>query len=261
MRKIFILILLAIAGWALFPREFGGESFSSEVMLVSITAEDESQYGELSPVWRKYHAALIDRLSQTGAKVIIFDLTFESPGGEETLLMASAIETARSRGTSIVVAVKSFDDTGNVKIAEPLVDSGVWWGISCFEEGGGAFPLIMETPLGQISSIDLFSVGQIQNNSDWALVEDDGCPILQGHEVTSHPIEYTKRSILKDPVRRFSYKDIFASEDLSVFKRKIVIVGREIQENIIAVRHGFFSENRYGIEVHADAINTLLNSI
>ena len=64
----------------LFPEK---NPFNSAITLVSINKATEDKFGPLDPSWRKHHAVLVDRLSQAGAKVIMFDLTLGAAGESE----------------------------------------------------------------------------------------------------------------------------------------------------------------------------------
>jgi CHASE2 domain-containing sensor protein len=86
------------------------EALNKAVRLV-MAEEGEGKNGELgNPVgnrkWREYHAKLIDDLSKAGAKAIVFDLTFEIPGGDVDTTLAGAVNRARERNVSVVGAQK-----------------------------------------------------------------------------------------------------------------------------------------------------------
>ncbi|MEW5755770.1 MAG: adenylate/guanylate cyclase domain-containing protein [Pseudomonadota bacterium] len=86
-------------------KQRGQRAPPEQVMLVSIdkTAAEQLGMAEDGEVWpREYHARLIDRLSEAGASVIVFDMFFHRPrDGEETARLARSM---RSAGNVVVFA-------------------------------------------------------------------------------------------------------------------------------------------------------------
>jgi len=74
---------------------------------------------------RLVHAALLDRLSEAGAKVVAFDIFFRKPSLFDDSLTQAA-ERAEKRGTAVVFAVPSWSPDGKPELISPLADQFRW---------------------------------------------------------------------------------------------------------------------------------------
>jgi CHASE2 domain-containing sensor protein len=66
---------------------------------------------------------------------------------------------------------------------------------------------------------------------------------------------------LRDPTHRFDYETILTmppAELVNFVGGRLVLVGGE-HDDVFSERRGLFKEKRYGVEYHAEAVNTLLN--
>jgi CHASE2 domain-containing sensor protein len=84
---------------------------------------------EVGPPWRSRYAALLDRLSAAGARVVAFDMAFapygDGPAADivkpATSLLAEAIRNAGRRGTAVVLGFRAFAERKPVIEPELLV--------------------------------------------------------------------------------------------------------------------------------------------
>jgi len=97
----------------------------------------------------------------------------------------------------------------------------------------------------------------------------------EGNVVAQKIVRFTSLERLREPKRRYRYEDLCCDTansaesaepvrsvklDTARYSKKIVLVGSELDPNDIQrVFSGRGFENRFGYEVHADLINTLLN--
>ncbi len=251
--------------------------------------------------WRRLHAVVVDRLSEAGAKVIAFDMYFESSTPDDGAL-ARAIERARQRGTAVIVGVNALTNDQPKLLAE-LQGAVAAWGMLCVGEqldSAWSEPLAIEkSPSSEANrrpfvwslalrtvaarrSLDLF-IDHIDPYSQEILADhvtthhkesfrfsttsqarrfQKGCPIIAaGDRVHSMMIALSPLAALRDLVRRFTYAALTAPTNppsVQVFHDRIVLLGVESPDDTLEVPGG---ERRFGFELHADAINTLLTGI
>jgi CHASE2 domain-containing sensor protein len=93
-----------------------------------------------------------------------------------------------------------------------------------------------------------------------------GCPVIrEGDNVANIFIDLSPLEMLRNPARRYAYEKVIRTnpdelEQLKErFSNKIVLVGVEHESDIHYV--GLFRKKRYGLELHADALNTILNNV
>jgi hypothetical protein len=91
------------------------------------------------------------------------------------------------------------------------------------------------------------------------------CPVLEkGDAVAQLMIEFRPLALLRDPARRYRYEALADHPDGLTDQRwqgRIVLVGWETEQDMIAVFRGLRTEERYGFEVHADTLATLLRGL
>jgi CHASE2 domain-containing sensor protein len=273
-------------------------SFSERIALVSMTAQTSEHFKRplLDANWRGDHARLVDKLSQAGAKVIVFDMYFPKQK-EFDQQFSEAIRMAKDRGTAVVVGVKDAPD-GRPEIAPALGSVVSNWGLLCLgetQDSADLMPVLIdkagEPKRDPIPSLSFAAVAAYRGWTTLGLDEDERsvlvkaganppqrigisgleelghdqkfCGVLgTGDRVANRFIEFTPRRLLRDPERRFAYERILAPGDQSAaaeLNGKIVVVGVEVPSESFDVRRGLaVTEERYGFELHADAINTLL---
>ena len=128
---------------------------SDRIVVVGFNEKTEARLGPPGPDWRGEHARLIDQLAAAGAKIIVFDLFFETPGAADAELVA-AIERARQRGSQVFIGVRRLV-AGRVAVVPELGEAVSGLGLLCI--GGrigyaSVAPLAVVKPLptGQTSS-------------------------------------------------------------------------------------------------------------
>ena len=259
---------------------------SDQIAIVAITQDTERHVGRpLDKTWRREHAQLIDALSRSGAKSIAFDMYLNEPGPHDNELIA-AMQSAKARGTAVIF--------GTERGASPVADveqaaSGI--GLLCAgtQQGqatlaplavdgkrklaalsvlaanqGGLIEeidqenrqIFLRTPAGQLKRIKFSTIEQV--SKEQVSKPRGDCPVLEeGDTVAQLIIEFCALKQLRDPARRHRYEDISAELGAGDrFTGKIVLVGQENESDTMNV--GFRNEERYGFEVHADMLNTLL---
>lgn len=256
-------------------------------------------YEESSGLWREDHAKLIDNLSKAGVKVITLDiecdLSSELASADETL--RDAILSASKRGTSVIAVVSELDG-GEPKMPYELSSAISGWGLSLIGTRLGyarLAPLIIrkETELKNViyvpglamrtlvayngnenldvvdfdqdrkyikvrldpktaepNEIGFFELDIIEQASDLPPVLDNG------DAIANLAIGLTPVDTIRAESRRYSYKyirDHANPQELTQLKDKIVIVGVEDEKDLYG--------DRWGFELHADTLNTLLNGV
>ena len=99
---------------------------------------------------------------------------------------------------------------------------------------------------------------------------DQACAALQhGDEVAQRLVRFTPLPLLRDPARRLRYEDLCCASTAggeaalaAPWRGKIVLVGSELESHELReVLSGLGAEQRWGYELHADLINTLLDDV
>ena len=95
---------------------------------------------------------------------------------------------------------------------------------------------------------------------------DQACTALSvGDEVAQRILRLTRLERLREPARRRRYQDLLgpaAADDQAQYGGKIVLIGSELEaRESRPVFRGLQTENRFGHEIHADVINTLLHGV
>jgi len=263
---------------------------------------------EFSAASRAGHAALIERLSQLGARVIAFDLFFDQPApvdpqgelAQATARMRAAIEAAEARGTTIILGTFAIED------ARPQMDRRLARATAAtvHPEDGGALAgygllclgtklglartavLAVEKPDGDVhpslalsayaafigaerfmvawsqQRIDLVgpSVWQSSSFSEIGSGSRGRCHAIGERDRTAELlIDASPLAVLRAPERNARYEDVIGAEDGLRFANRIVLVGERTDRELLPV-FGGLGEARFGIEVHADALNALLHA-
>jgi len=259
------------------------KQFDSRVKLILVDKGQQPNppYGKADASHRKYHADLIRLLSKAGAKVIVFDVEFETSSPDDQNL-AQAIQEAERGGTKIIVGgyldpgksepqmgatLKGaigdhwgIVDGGTIKKSDAhfirLAAEGSWQSSNSFDE----HPVI---PSLALQAVRMFRypnevtscwssplAGEVRLRSGGA-----GGKLLESIPVSS------EMGLLvdlpgKDEIPRKSYQDILAHPDdyAGSFKDNVVVIGYQ-DGDVLPFSD---SENpRYGAEMHATAISTL----
>lgn len=121
---------------------------SDQIVVVGFTEKTEARLGPPGPGWRGEHARLINHLAAAGAKVIVFDLFFETPGAGDAK-MAAAIERARQRGSQVYIGVRRLV-AGRAAVVPDLGEAASGLGLLCIGRRIGyasVAPLVVVKPL------------------------------------------------------------------------------------------------------------------
>ncbi len=283
--------------YVLFTDLFGHHHDGAAVTVIAIDSATTRVLGPPDGAWRGRHSIVVNRLTNAGARTIAFNISFPEQA-EERLLpandsLARAFREARASGTAILVAADSVTD-GVPNVATALAPS-VLWGINCVEEhkrltaqalrvtiasaAAGRTRRLHSLPLAAVaafagasfndggpvrSSLPRGSSGvaasAVLMDSLIYGVADSACSVNKGDTVYRMIVDHTKRSELRDPEHRLSYLDALQGASLGDLRGKLVLVGAEVGEPF-TIQRGFAAETRFGLDLEADAINTLLRGV
>lgn len=253
-----------------------------KLILVDQAQQPNPPYGKADASHRKYHADLIRLLSKAGAKVIVFDVEFETSSPDDQNL-AQAIQEAEKGGTKIIVG--GYLDPGK---SEPQMGAtlkgaiGDHWGIVdggtikksdahfirlAAEGSGESSNRFDEHPV--IPSLALQAVRMLRYPNEVTTVWSS--PIASevrlrsggagGKLLESIPVSSEMGLLVdlpgKDEIPRKSYQDILAHPDdyAANFKDNVVLIG--YQDGDVLPFSDSERNPRYGSEMHATAISTL----
>ena len=243
--------------------------------------------------WRKEHATVVRNLTRAGVKVIAFDIMFEADT-EFDEDFAAAIREARQAGTHVVVGIDELSgDEPRIAPALRRVVSG--YGAVCVEPSAsnvryadlavskrsGARERIVPgfalAVLGAwLGAIPLQVVGlEGKRRELWIQgVKDpigfyeqherkkrfDGCKLLEIGDFASFlAIRFATRETAGRP-RWISYRDVLApanERSLGFLAGSIALIG-DGPGDLMKVGLGLRMEERFGVEIHAEAVRTLL---
>jgi CHASE2 domain-containing sensor protein len=226
-----------------------------------------------------------------------FDTPAPDPAADAEF--ARAIEEARASGTQVVVVIDSFAGAGEPYLARTLLPSlPTGWGHPCMgirrsAQSAMILPVLIR-PAGSPDAVDIPSLAlraaalftgstawldvsrqeldlrspttrtALMPLSDLISVRARGprCSATQPGDLEAQLfIDYAPLRELRR--QRTAYEDIVRDdadpELLRRFRDKLVLVGAEVGDDVIDIRHGpLATEERFGYMVQADAINTLL---
>lgn len=277
---------------------FKREQSEDKVVIVAITPDTEIHLKKpFDPSWREQHAQLVEALSGSGVEALLFDMVLRkpAPGFDEKLI--AAIESARSKGTAVFFATdgapspipgleQAVTGLGHACIGRkvgyartlPLVvakreDRSLLPSLALLGAYPQGSPEFVDSPdnrgKGSCATPRYIQVRTAQGlqSIDYYLYEQisgphQACPaIYEGDCVAEVIMDFRPLAVLRDPIRYYRYEDIV--DKLAPFrdarlKGKIAVVGQVTEKDWIDVLYGFEKGRREGFEVHADAINTLL---
>ena len=277
-----------------------GKSLDDALAFVPITVEDTVRLGKgFGASWREEHGVLTERLSQAGARVIAFDVYFPEPSDHDAGF-ARAIREARANGTDVIVGVMERAEDGGLGIPDEIRESANAWGTLCMglsrqaanvtpllarhDEGSvvqylpalslqavaafrGATRYDFDEAAGQVNLLDANSraVARIPVTAVRTSGPQSRCTIIgEGDRVAEMILDYSPLDSLR--ARRYSYAEIVQAPgdlDPALFDGRIVLIGAELPDlrDDFSVWRGLRTERRFGYQLHADAMNTLLQGI
>lgn len=127
---------------------------SDRIVVVGFNEKTEARLGPPGPGWRGEHARLIDHLAAAGAKVIVFDLFFETPGAADAK-MAAAIKRARQRGSQVFIGVRRLV-SGRAAVVPELGEAASALGLLCI---GGRVGYASVAPLAVVKPMPTAQTG------------------------------------------------------------------------------------------------------
>lgn len=259
------------------------KEFNSRVKLILVDKSQQPNppFGKADPSHRKYHADLIRLLSKAGAKVIVFDVEFQTSSPDDQNF-AQAIQDAEKAGTRIIVG--GFLDPGEyepqmgatlkaaIKDHWGIVDGGTMKKsdarfIRLAAHGGkGEFNGFDEQPV--IPSLALQAVRMLRYPNDVSTVWSSplaGKVQLRsggagGGLLESIPVNREMELLVdlpgRDEIPKKSYQDVLAHPDdyAASFKDNVFVIGYQEGD----VLSDSDKNPRYGSEMHAAAISTIL---
>jgi CHASE2 domain-containing sensor protein len=263
------------------------KQFDSRVVLILVDKDEKTNppIGTADPSHRKYHAQLVRSLSSAGASVVVFDVLFQTNAPEVDADFAKAIQEAEAAGTKIVVGAFLPPGIYEAQLAGPIKAAvGDHWGIvdgGTLQKSDARFIRLAaeksknafngnEQPV--IPSLALQAVRLLrypnQATSTWfsplageVRLRNGGAG---GQLLDSIPVNNEMYLLVdlpgKDEITHYTYQNILAhfADYAANFKDKIVVIGYQSAKDILP---GSDSEPRYGAEIHATAMSTLLTGV
>ncbi len=277
---------------------FTKKQFTDKIVMIPIDKKVQEHFheelGELGQSWRGDYAKLTTNLFKARAKVIVFDMFFESDNPEHDNDFSQAIDQTREKSTSVIIGVNEYDGREPV-IAKELKDAASKLGAVHTGKRGYAklFPLVirkaqLEEPViglalrayaayhdannlevdfdpNQTQITVRFDSGEL-TEEDYKLFELDKIDkkraakshdiLDEGDVLANMVVDRTPLSMIREESRRYSYRNI-----LEHLKPETLT---QFQNKIVIVGAEVlrdFHGDRWGFEVQADAINTLFNEV
>lgn len=254
----------------------------SEIVVVGV---DEASLAELGrfPLWpRAYHARLVDRLREAGARTVAFDLLFSEPDLlPHEVAEVRAGEIARSTGrdsASLVVDLLGMGGDGD--FARALEASGNV--IVAMDAGTGAFPVpVLAGAVGRLGHVSMapdpdgilrrvpgdLVPGGGSGTATEGRAGDALAPLgvaaarAYSGDATATPTEDELLDFLgpRGTFLTFSYADVLAGRvDAALLRDRLVFVGATAAglDDVFATP---FSQDLPGVEAHATLAYQMLN--
>jgi CHASE2 domain-containing sensor protein len=262
---------------------------SLDVNSIVLTTTDDS----IDPTWRPRHAALVEKLSQAGARVVVLDLYFERARPEDDSVLAAAFNRARQRGTEIVFGARDLE-AGRPK-AIPILAEAASIGGACLGENAAMFSGIVPLVWSQtgnsvmIPSLALAAAAAWRRADIVTNMHNVGVSLVDRQGTVVDEIQPTRAVTLTSRSRNcpmavpgMRYAEVLAARaptqvwrvkrhrryaevlgatprELAWAHNKIVLVGSLTENELSRRRTGFRTEERYGVERQADALATILS--
>lgn len=265
----------------------------ASVMLVTIDsatmrALDPKPNARPDATWRGRHATVLQNIVAAGAPVIAFNLAFGARPDLKTVTdsLVAAFRGAADRGVTVLAPADTF--TKGVPNAEPALVPFARWGPNCVDTAkvtapimtlasrgaDGAAPML-SLPLAAVSALHggsarpaAFDDSEVRRlmrrvvlDSVIAGTADSRCAFGRGDALYRMALDYAPRHEHQDPSHRISYLDALRGAPLGDLRGKLVLIGYENPTTVFPIVRGWNSERRSGLEVEADAMNTVLREI
>ena len=248
----------------------GDRPFSDQIAIVAIDEKSIEKKGRF-PWPRSFHADLVKRLSEAGAKVVAFDVLFTEPDNRDKrgdALFAKAVEEA-GNVVSAFFYVDEIDDNnvgGKPKLPyDALLESSPYIGFVNFNpDHDGVLRRVKMFAIDENEALPSLAVAAYARYLDKGFDEViDELPMV----VSANPYEAVNNLFINfvDPRYKqtypfYSYVDILEAEsDLSkIFKDKIVFVGGTATA-LFDIKAIPFIPLYEGVNIHANVIDNLIH--
>jgi CHASE2 domain-containing sensor protein len=252
---------------------------ADKLAIVTIGDDTIAHYGKkFDESWRREHAQLVRSLVRSGASAVAFDLYLDKPSEFDRTLL-DAIDEARANGVSIVFGTSDG-------LPSPVLGDKARVGALCIGTRIGyanTAPIAIEKADRRLASFSLLAaypgsnIGSVIEDRVFlkdapreivgysfaeTIGETQRCgAIAQGDNVAQLILRLSPLDELRSASRRHRYQDVVFAPAPEKFNGRIVLVGLESAEETFAVFSGFRREQRFGVELHADAVNALLREV
>jgi CHASE2 domain-containing sensor protein len=260
----------------------------------TIRALDTRPGARVDSTWRGRHATVVDRLVSAGAPVIAFNLTFAARPSVRaaTDSLAIAFRNAAAKGVTVLAPADRF--TNSIPNAEPSLVPFARWGPNCVDTAKVTAPIMTLASGGsgpgqsRMLSLPLAAVAALRSASERAATgstpafddaqvrrlmrlvvldslitgdSDANCAFNQGDWLFRMALDYAPRHEHQEASHRISYLDVLRGATLGDLHGKLMLIGWENPGVLFPIVRGWNSEQRFGLEVEADALNTVLREI
>ncbi len=219
----------------------------------------------LGPQWRRYHAGLIDALSEARARVIVLDIEFVGPEPAADDAVRQAVRRATQRGTAVVMPSQGYGAHVGTTAGSPALHR-----LRLAERLEGPSPAV-ETiaPSLALQAVSLFHGGEaglhtvLRSNTvelrgaDGRAVERIPAVSVSGRhfDVLVDPPTATARYL--EPVAYHQvYENRGNADIMRPYLGALVVVGFESDEDLVGEPSG--GKDWYGFQLQAAAIASLL---
>ncbi len=255
------------------------------VVLIAIDSATGAAIGSVPDAsWRGHHARVLQRILDAGAPVVAFNLGFDSvPAGlrAATDSLAQQFARARAMGRAVLAAPRSF--RAGAPVAEPALLPLAQFGTNCVALASGTAPVmtlaaggrngrVLSLPLSAVSALRAVESGKgggelqrllqrVTMETQYAAAVDDECGFARGDTLWRMAIDYAPRHELADSLHRLSYLRVLCDSAVPDLRHKLVLVGYENPQRTFHVLRGWSREERFGVQVEVDALNTVLREV
>ncbi len=255
------------------------------VVLVAIDSATVAAIGSVPDAsWRGHHARVLQRILDAGAPVVAFNLGFDSVPAtlrDVTDSLARQFARAKAMGRAVLAAPRSFRD--GAPMAEPALLPVAQFGTNCVALASGTAPVMTLAAGGKngrvlslpLSAVSVFrAVERVKGGGDlqrlltavtmetqYAGSVDDECGFAPGDTLWRMAIDYAPQHELADSLHRLSYLRVLRDSALPDLSHALVLIGYENPERTFHVLRGWSREQRFGVQVEVDAMNTVLREV
>jgi CHASE2 domain-containing sensor protein len=185
------------------------------------------------------------------------------------------------------VLAATIGHVDGVPVADPLLRPLVQWGTNCVDTArvtapimtlasspaGGRLPSIPSLPLAAVAALRTAAATAPQETQVAGVMRavaldsviagdrDAKCGFAAGDVLVRMAVDFAPRHEHQEPEHRVSYLDVLQGKPLGDLRGRLVLVGVESSRDTFPIVRGFSRESRPGLEVEADAMNTILRGI